>query len=95
MTSFLAMAWEYIFGAIGIVAALLLTWHTGKSKGQVETQAKADVKEAKSEAAQSQAISEKQAETTKAVKDVAQANQSLSDDASRERMRGSKYHSAD
>ncbi|MFH7825558.1 hypothetical protein [Kluyvera chengduensis] len=71
MTSFLAMAWEYIFGAIGIVATLFLTWQSGKSKGQTETQAKADVKEAK--AAQAQAAVDKQVETTKAVKDVAQA----------------------
>lgn len=73
MTSFLAMAWEYIFGAIGIVATLFLTWQSGKSKGQTETQAKADVKEAKAEAAQAQAAVDKQVETTKAVKDVAQA----------------------
>ena len=95
MTAILAVAWEYILGAIGIIAALLLTWHSGKSKGQTETQAKADMKEAKANASQAQAVTEKQAETTKAVKDVAQTNQSLSDDASRERMRGSKYHSAD
>ena len=95
MTDFIASFGSYIAGALAIIIGLLIAWLGGKSKGTTETKAKADVKEAKTEAAQAQAATDKQVETTKAVKDVAQANQSLSDDASRERMRGSKYHSAD
>lgn len=95
MTDLIASFVPYIAGAIAIITGILIAWLGGKSKGATEAQAKADVKEAKAEVAQAHAATDKQVETTKAVKDVAQANQSLSDDASRERMRGSKYHSAD
>ena len=40
MSALLAGAWEYIFGAIGIIGAVLLTWFTGKSKGATEAKAK-------------------------------------------------------
>lgn len=95
MSSILAVGWEWLAGALAIVVAVIAAWHGGKSKGTTETQAKADVKEANAETQQAQAIAEKQSETIKAVKNVEQTNQSLSDDATRDRMRQSKYHSAD
>ncbi|EKN8446794.1 hypothetical protein PZA49_003190 [Salmonella enterica] len=95
MSTLLAGAWEYIFGAIGIIGAVLLTWFTGKSKGATEAKAKADVQHAQEEVKQTQAVAEKQQNTIKVVKDVEQTNQSLSDDAARNSMRQSKYHSAD
>lgn len=95
MSSILAVGWEWLAGVLAIVVAVIATWFGGKSKGTTETQAKADVKEAKAETQQAQAITEKQSETIKVVKNVEQTNQSLSDDAARDRMRQSKYHSAD
>lgn len=95
MNSIVAVGWEWIGGALALVIAILAAWFGGKSKGATETQAKADVKEAKDETKQAQVITEKQSETIKVVKNVEQTNQSLSDDAARDRMRQSKYHSAD
>lgn len=95
MIALLSGAWEYIFGAIGIISAVLLTWFTGKSKGATEAKAKADVQSAQEEVKQTQAVAEKQQDTIKVVKDVEQTNQSLSDDAARNSMRTSKYNSAD
>lgn len=95
MSSLMAVGWEYILGAIGIVGAIALTWFTAKSKGQTEAKAEADVKNANAEKEAAQNITTKQEVTIKAVKDVSQANQSLSDSAARERMRTSKYHTAD
>lgn len=95
MSSLFAIGWEYIIGAIGIAVAIFMSWSAGKSKGTTETQAKADVKEANAENHAAQAITEKQQETIRAVKDVEQNNQSLSDNAARDSMRKSKYHSED
>ncbi|MGY6030673.1 hypothetical protein [Phytobacter sp. AG2a] len=86
---------SYIAGAVAIVIGLFLAWSGGKSKGTTETQAKADVKAANIETQQAQQITQKTQETIRVVKDVEQDNQSLSDSAARERMRSSKYHSAD
>ncbi|EMC7876551.1 hypothetical protein VLI38_002186 [Enterobacter roggenkampii] len=95
MSSILSVGWEWAGGLLAIVVAVFAAWFGGKSKGTTETQAKADVKEARQETQQAQNITDKQAETIKAVKNVEQDNQSLSDDAARDRMRQSKYHSAD
>lgn len=95
MSSLIAVGWEYILGAIGIIGAIALTWFTAKNKGHTEAKADADVKSANSEKETAQSITTKQEATIKAVKDVTQENQSLSDDAARQRMRGSKHHSAD
>lgn len=95
MSSLMAVGWEYILGAIGIIGAIALTWFTAKSKGQTEAKAEADVNSANAEKEAAQNITTKQEVTIKAVKDVAQANQSLSDSSARERMRTSKYHTAD
>lgn len=95
MTSIIGSGWQYIIGIIGVVFALLLTWFTGKSKGTTEAKAKADVASANENAKQTQAITEKQAEVIKVAKNAEQTNESLSDDAARQRMRQSKFHSDD
>lgn len=86
---------SYIAGAVAIVIGLFLAWSGGKSKGTTETQAKADVKAASIETQHAQQITQKTQETIRVVKDVEQTNQSLSDYASRKRMRTSRYHSDD
>lgn len=85
----------YLAAFVAIIGAVVAAWLGGKSKGTTETQAKADVKAANIETQQAQQITQKTQETIRVVKDVEQDNQSLSDDASRQRMRASKYHSAD
>lgn len=95
MTNLIASGWQYIFGIVGIIVAVLAAWFTGKSKGTTEAKAKADVESANQSVKQSQAASDKQASIIKVAKDADQTNQSLSDDAARDRMRKSKYHSDD
>lgn len=95
MTDLIASGWQYIFGIGGIIIAVLASWFTGKSKGTTEAKAKADVESANQSVKQSQAASDKQAAIIKVAKDAEQTNQSLSDDAARDRMRKSKYHSDD
>lgn len=95
MSQLLAVGVEWIVGLVGIVVVVFAAWSSGKSKGTTETQAKADVKEANVETRQAQAVTEKQDETIKVVKSVEQANQSMSDNAARDSMRQSKYHSKD
>ncbi|MEP8883507.1 hypothetical protein ABKV35_00235 [Enterobacter kobei] len=95
MTELIASGWQYIFGIGGIIIAVLAAWFTGKSKGTTEAKAKADVESANQSIQQSQASSDKQASIIKVAKDAEQTNQSLSDDAARDRMRKSKYHSDD
>lgn len=95
MTELIASGWQYIFCIGGIIIAVLAAWFTGKSKGTTEAKAKADVESANQSIKQSQAASNKQASIIKVAKDAEQTNQSLSDDAARDRMRKSKYHSDD
>lgn len=95
MTNLIASGWQYVFGIIGIIVAVLAAWFSGKSKGTTEAKAKADVETANQTVKQSQAASDKQASIIKVAKDADQTNQSLSDDAARDRMRKSKYHSDD
>ncbi|EKZ6391758.1 hypothetical protein RE075_002199 [Klebsiella aerogenes] len=95
MNTLIATGWKYLAGFIGIVVAILLAWLSGKSKGSTEEKAKADVSKANDVAEQARSITEHQEQTIKVVKNVEQTNQSLSDDASRDRMRKSKYHTDD
>ncbi|HHT0548922.1 TPA: hypothetical protein ACTW9E_001502 [Klebsiella michiganensis] len=95
MNTLIATGWKYIAGFIGIVAAILLAWLSGKSKGATEEKAKADVSKANDAAEQAKAVTEHQEKTIKVVKNAEQTNQSLSDYASRDRMRKSKYHTDD
>lgn len=95
MTNLIASGWQYILGFIGIIVAVLAAWFSGKSKGTTEAKAKADVESANQAVKQSQAATDKQATIIKVAKDADQTNQSLSDDAARDRMRKSKYHTDD
>lgn len=95
MTNLIASGWQYILGIIGIIVAVLAAWFSGKSKGTTEAKAKADVETANQTVKQSQAATDKQASIIKVAKDADQTNQSLSDDAARDRMRKSKYHADD
>lgn len=95
MTELIASGWQYIFGIGGIIIAVLAAWFTGKSKGTTEAKAKSDFESANQSIKQAQAASDKQASIIKVAKDAEQTNQSLSDDAARDRMRKSKYHSDD
>ena len=95
MNTLIATGWKYFAGLFGIVAAILLAWLSGKSKGSTEEKAKADVSKANDAAEQARSITEHQEQTIKVVKNAEQTNQSLSDDASRDRMRKSKYHTDD
>lgn len=85
--------WSWIAGIAAVVAALVASYFGGKKIGNVQTQAKADVKAAQKEVQQAEQVADKQAEITQVVKNVQQDNNSVSDDAARERMRTSKYHS--
>ncbi|EMJ7622977.1 hypothetical protein RJO44_002371 [Enterobacter hormaechei] len=95
MTNLIASGWQYIFGIVGIIVAVLAAWFSGKSKGTTEAKAKADAETANQTVKQSQAATDKQASIIKVAKDADQTNQSLSDDAARDRMRKSKYHTDD
>lgn len=95
MNTLIATGWKYLAGLIGIVVAVLLAWLSGKSKGSTEEKAKADISKANDAAEQARSITEHQEQTIKVVKNAEQTNQSLSDDASRDRMRKSKYHTDD
>lgn len=95
MTNLIASGWQYIFGIAGIIVAVLAAWFSGKSKGTTEAKAKAEVESANQAVKQSQAATDKQATIIKVAKDADQTNQSLSDDAARDRMRKSKYHTDD
>lgn len=95
MTNLIASGWQYIFGIVGSIVAVLAAWFTAKSKGTTEAKAKADVEAANQAVKHSQAATDKQASIIKVAKDADQTNQSLSDDAARDRMRKSKYHSDD
>ncbi|EFR5474609.1 hypothetical protein HYJ27_000374 [Salmonella enterica] len=95
MTNLIASGWQYILGIVGIVVAVLAAWFSGRSKGTTEAKAKADVESAHQTVKQSQAASNKQASIIKVAKDADQTNQSLSDNAARDCMRKSKYHSDD
>lgn len=95
MNTLIATGWKYLAGFIGVIAAVFLAWLSGKSKGSIEEKAKADVTKANDAAEQAKSVTEHQEQTIKVVKNAEQTNQSLSDDASRDRMRKSKYHADD
>lgn len=90
--SLLSGSWTWIAGIAGIALAFVLSYFGGKKIGTVQTQAKADVAAAQKEQQQAEQVTAKQAEIVKEVKNVQQENNSVSDDAARDRMRQSKYH---
>lgn len=82
----------WITGLIAGAVALFATYFGGRKIGKTQEKAKADVAAAKIESQQVAAASEKQQQATKAAKDVTIENQSISDDAARERLQQSKYN---
>lgn len=72
--------------------ALIASYFGGRKIGKTQEKAKADVAAAKVESQQVAEASEKQQQATKAAKDVSIENQSVSDDAARERLQQSKYN---
>lgn len=82
----------WIAGLIAGAVALIATYFGGRKIGKTQEKAKADVAAAKVESQQVAAASEKQQQATKAAKDVTIENQSVSDDAARERLQQSKYN---
>lgn len=93
--SLLSGGWGYIAAGAAVVIALVASWFTGKKVGTTQTQAKADVEAAQEVTKQAEAVTKKQADIVKVVKNVEQDNQSVSDSAARDRMQQSKYHSDD
>ena len=83
-----AWAAALIAGALALIA----TYLGGRKIGKTQEKAKADVAAAKVESQQVSAASEKQQQATKAAKDVTIENQSVSDNAARERLQQSKYN---
>lgn len=93
--SLLSGGWAYIAAGAAVAIALVASWFTGKKVGVTQTQAKADVAAAQEVTKQAEAVTQKQADIVKVVKNVEQDNQSVSDRAARDRMQQSKYHSDD
>lgn len=92
ITSLLGGPGGWIAGLIAGAVALIATYFGGRKIGKTQEKAKADVAAAKIESQQVAAASEKQQQATKAAKDVTLENQSVSDDAARERLQQSKYN---
>ena len=85
MNTLIATGWKYLAGFIGIISAICLRGYQERAKAQPKSKAKADVSKANDAAEQAKAVTEHQEQTIKVVKNVEQTNQSLSDDASRDR----------
>lgn len=90
-----AGGWNYILAGLAFVAAIATAWITSKKVTKAQEQAKADVAAAMKDIRQAQQSASQQTEIIRVVKDVEQKNTNSSDNAARERMRGSKYHSND
>lgn len=95
LLSLFAGAKSFLLVTVGGIFAVVIAYFSGRKIGSVQTKAADDVTAAKEETEKAQDIVQQQKVTIQAVKDVEQNNQSLSDSAARERMRTSKYNSAD
>ncbi|NIG20552.1 hypothetical protein F3J37_17905 [Pantoea sp. Al-1710] len=95
ITSLLAGGWHWIAALAAVVAALLASYFGGKKVGNVQTQAKADVKAAEAKSEQVQAVAKKQSDNTEKANSVKQANAALSDSAQRDKLRNSRFNSDD
>ncbi len=95
ITSLLAGSWHWIAALAAVVAALLASYFGGKKVGNVQTQAKADVKAAEVKSDQVQAVAKKQSDNTEKANSVKQANAALSDSAQRDKLRNSRFNSDD
>lgn len=92
ITSLFSSAGGWATALIAGALALIATYFGGRKIGKTQEKAKADVAAAKVESQQVAAASEKQQQAIKAAKDVTIENQSVSDDAARERLQQSKYN---
>lgn len=92
IASFFSGATGWAAALIAGALALIASYFSGRKIGKTQEKAKADVAAAKVESQQIAAASEKQQQATKAAKDVSIENQSVSDDAARERLQQSKYN---
>ncbi len=93
--SMLSGGWSWVVGAGAVALILVGSWFTGKKVCSTQTQAKADVTAATKEEAQVQAVAETQAKNIEVAKNVQQENASLTDAATRDKLRKSKYNSDD
>lgn len=83
----LSDSWSWVFGIFAALVALIGVYFGGKKVGTVQTQAKADVKEATLKTEAIKASSEHESKVVMVANDAKQNSSNLSDDAIRERMR--------
>ncbi|AHF77913.1 Phage protein [Sodalis praecaptivus] len=95
IASIFTNGWEWVAGIAAAAVALVSVYFGGKKIGTVQTQAKADVAATEKEIAQIQAIAKKQSDNIEVAKNVESENDALTDDASRDKLRKSKYNSED
>lgn len=81
--------------SLGGLVAAVAAYFTGRKIAATQTKAADDVAAAKEETQQAQQVVKTQAEISKVANDVKTENASVSDAAARDRMRKSKYNSAD
>lgn len=95
MSTFLSLfngSWHLLAGAGVVIAAIVASWFGGKKTGKVQQKAKADVQAAKVESAQISAVAKKQAQNSEEAKNVQAANNALTDDDARRKLRESQYN---
>ncbi|WP_275553655.1 hypothetical protein [Mixta sp. Marseille-Q2659] len=95
LVNLFAGGWNYILAGLAVVAAILASYFSGKKVAKTETQAKGDVAEAERVQRQAEAKSDVESHNIQTAKEVQQSNATLSDDAARDRLRNSKYHTDD
>lgn len=87
VTALLGSSWHWL-AAIGVViAGLFASYFGGKKVGTVQTQAKADVTAAQKDAKRAEDSAAQRVSTTKAVENVRQDVNSMSDGAVDQRLR--------
>lgn len=93
--SLLTGGWGWLAGLGLATAALVGTYLGGKMIGTVKTQAAADVTAVKVESQQVAEVAKQQSQNVEKANSVKTSNASLSDSASRDRMRKSQFNSDD
>ena len=98
MTTLLALlsgSWHWLAALAAVIAGLVVSYFGGKKIGTVQTQAKADVKAAQVESNEVAAVAKQQSQNTEKANSVKQTNAALSDDATRDKLRRSRFNSDD
>lgn len=93
--SLLSGGWKWLAAVGGIAAAIAASYFGGKKVGNVQTQAKADVKAAEVQSEQVATVAKQQADNTVKANEIKQSNASLSDAAARDKLRKSQFNSDD